>query len=219
LAPEYPFPVGIEDCVAAVLWIWQHADEFNVDISRTAFSGFSAGGNLTFTVALRLHDELKRMEAHGELKGQILGKIVHLVAFYPSTDWTRSRAERDASNPNLIPVIPATLYKLFDESYLYPLPDFSSPLLSPGLAPDALLRDALPDRLVIINCSGDQLLAESEKFRAKLKDLGKTVDGYTVKGVGHAWDKQPSFLKGNSKRDDAYRLAAESLQSSLTQQE
>ncbi|KFZ23909.1 hypothetical protein V502_01614 [Pseudogymnoascus sp. VKM F-4520 (FW-2644)] len=188
LAPAHPFPVAIEDCVSAVLWLWQHADDLHLDISRTAFSGFSAGGNLTYAVAIRLHEELAKMKAQQQDDVKI-GRLVGLVAFYGSVDWTRSRVERDASNPNLIPVIPATLFRLFDESYLYPTPDMKSPLLSPGIAPSQLLRDALPDKLVIIDCSGDQLLAESEEFKSRLRNLGKTVGGCTVEGVGHAWER------------------------------
>lgn len=149
------------------------------------------------------------MKAQQDVK---IGRLVGLVAFYGSVDWTRSRAERDASNPNLISVIPATLSRLFDESYLYLTPDMKSPLLSPGIAPSQLLRDALPDNLVIIDCAGDQLLAESEEFKNRLRNLGKTAGGCTVEGVGHAWDKRPSFKRGNVKRDEAYELAIEGLE-------
>ncbi|KAE9374962.1 alpha/beta-hydrolase [Stipitochalara longipes BDJ] len=213
LAPKYPFPIGIEDCVSAILWLWKHADEYNLDISKTAFSGFSAGGNLTYAVSIRLHEELDRLRKDNKLDdGLKFGKLVSLVVFYGSTDNTLSRAKRDASNPKLIPVIPPILFKLFDGSYVYPKRDMTSPLLSPGIAPDQLLRDALPESLVLINCGGDQLLVESEKFRKRLKELGKNVDGYVVEGVGHGWDKQPTFKKGDVKRDQAYATAMKSLE-------
>jgi putative ergosteryl-3beta-O-L-aspartate hydrolase len=212
LAPEYPFPVGIEDCVSAILWLWKHADEYNLDISKTAFSGFSAGGNFAYAVSIRLYQELERLRKENKFDGVKVGKLVNLVVFYGSTDYRQSRAEKDASNPNLIPVIPPTLFKLFDESYLYPSPDKTSPLLSPGIAPDKLLTDAFPESLVMINCAGDQLLAEGETFRKRLKGLGKKVDGYVVEGVGHGWDKSPSFKRGNVNRDKAYRLAVKSLE-------
>jgi hypothetical protein len=38
------------------------------------------------------------------------------------------------------------------------------------------------------------------------------VNGYIVEGVGHGWDKTPTFKKGNFKRDQAYRVAVDSLQ-------
>jgi acetyl esterase/lipase len=211
LAPKHPFPTGIEDCVSAVLWLWKHADEYNLDISKTAFSGFSAGGNLTFAVAIRLHEELERLGRENKLEGIKMGRLVNLAVFYGSTDWTQSRTDRDASNPNLISTIPPMLFKLFDDSYLYLKPDTRSPLLSPGIAPDELLRDALPDRLMIISCGGDQLLAETETLKKRLIGLRKKVDDWIVDGVGHGWDKSPTFKKGDAKRDKAYGFAAESL--------
>lgn len=213
LAPEYPFPIGIEDCVSAILWLWKHADEFNLDISKTSFSGFSAGGNLAYAVSIRLHEELAKIKDEDKplFEEMRKGKLVSLVVFYGSVDWTQSRAERDASNPKLTSVIPPMVFKLFDESYLSTKPDLSSPLLSPGIATDDLLRDTLPENLVMINCEGDQLLAESERFRKKLIGLGKDVSGMVVKGVGHGWDKKPTWRKGDVKRDDAYRFAVESL--------
>lgn len=212
-APEYPFPIGIEDCVSAVIWLWRHADEYDIDISKTAFSGSSAGGNFTYAVSIRLHEELAKIENEDKaLFAEIRkGKLVNLVVFYGSVDWTQSRAERDESNPKLIPVIPPDIFKLFDESYLYPKPDMNSPLLSPGIAPDDLLRDALPDSLVMINCEGDQLLAENERFRKRLMELKKNVTSMVVKGVGHGWDKRPTWGKGDIQRDNAYELAVESL--------
>lgn len=213
LAPSYPFPTGIEDCVSAVLWVWSHAAELNLDISQTTFSGFSAGGNFTYTVAIRLWQELRRLKELDQLENVEVGRLMGLVSFYPSTDWTHSRAERDASNANLIPVITPAMYRLFDESYLYPKArlDMSDPLLSPGLASEEILRQALPDNLVLIDCEGDQLLAESVRFKERLRRFGKRIDGYTVQGVGHGFDKHPSFGKENLKRDEAYRFAVNSL--------
>lgn len=210
LAPEHPFPTGIEDCVSAILWVWSHADEYDLDISKTTLSGFSAGGQFCFTVLYRLHFELQVLMKHpGLLNDQRLGKVISLVAFYPPTEWTKTRAQRAASNPNFTAMIPPFLQGVMEQSYLYPTPsDMSDPLLSPGLAPDELLKVALPDQLVIITCWGDGLLSEAEAFRQRLKELEKRVDGYTVYGAPHGWDKWPSWWKGNPSRDEAYAKAA-----------
>lgn len=58
LAPEYPFPTAVEDGADAILWLAEHADEFMLDTNCFAISGFSSGGNMSFTVPLCLQGEL-----------------------------------------------------------------------------------------------------------------------------------------------------------------
>lgn len=58
LAPEFYFPTAVEDGVDAVLYIARHAEELWIDAEKIAVSGFSAGGNMAFTVPLRLQEEL-----------------------------------------------------------------------------------------------------------------------------------------------------------------
>jgi putative ergosteryl-3beta-O-L-aspartate hydrolase len=120
-----------------------------------------------------------------------LGKLVGIVAFYPAVDWTRSRSERASTNPNAKPIgVPKWLSGVFDESYLYPKPlDMKSPLLSPGLADEGLLRKTLPGKVCIVTCWGDGLLGEGEAFRERLGGMGVSVSGYIVPGAVHRFDK------------------------------
>ncbi|EPE25071.1 alpha/beta-Hydrolase [Glarea lozoyensis ATCC 20868] len=207
LAPSHPFPTAIEDGVSAVLYLWEHADELGIDVEKTVISGFSAGGALAYGVSIKLAQVLEGMGGKGGSGGMLRG----LVVFYGGCDFTLSRAEKDASNKNLIPVIPPMLYRFFDSSYLQGNPDKLDPLLSPGLADDEILRKGIPENVAMVNCGGDQLLAESTRFGERLKGLGKSVEVLVVEGVGHAWDKKASWKKGNAKRDEAYRFAVENL--------
>lgn len=57
LAPEYKFPLPLNDCYQAVQWTLDHAQEYNIDTARIAIWGCSAGGNLAAAVALRDAEE------------------------------------------------------------------------------------------------------------------------------------------------------------------
>lgn len=70
LAPEHPYPAGLNDCTAAVSYIIEHAAELRIDAGRITVGGDSSGGNLALATAL---SEACR------------GKIESLLLFYPVT--------------------------------------------------------------------------------------------------------------------------------------
>jgi acetyl esterase/lipase len=95
LAPEHPYPAGLEDCYTGLAWFAEHADEFGVDPDRIAIHGISAGGGLCAGLAL-----LARDRGGPAIAFQYLGvpevddRLVtaSMTAFTDTPMWSRPRA-------------------------------------------------------------------------------------------------------------------------------
>lgn len=56
LAPEFRFPVALDDCIRATHWVIEQSERLSVDPGRMAVGGDSAGGNLAASVAQYARD-------------------------------------------------------------------------------------------------------------------------------------------------------------------
>jgi len=83
LAPEFPFPISLEDCHAALNYLIAYAESLNIDPQKIVLAGDSAGGNMATVLA----NIVPRTDAPGRLLGQVL--------FYPVTDLTARSAGYD----------------------------------------------------------------------------------------------------------------------------
>lgn len=57
IAPEHPFPAGVEDVYSTLLWLQDKADDFHIDPARIILFGMSAGGCIATSVALMARDK------------------------------------------------------------------------------------------------------------------------------------------------------------------
>jgi acetyl esterase/lipase len=73
LAPETTHPGPIEDCYAALKWLYENAESLGADPTRIAIGGESAGGGLAAALALLARD-----------RGEV--PIVHQHLIYPMID-------------------------------------------------------------------------------------------------------------------------------------
>ncbi|CAI5455859.1 unnamed protein product [Caenorhabditis angaria] len=78
LAPEHPFPAGLDDCESVILSLYHNGCE-NLEFNRNKIivQGDSAGGNLTATVCQRLHRKNEKF-----VKAQVLiYPVTHVFNF------------------------------------------------------------------------------------------------------------------------------------------
>ena len=224
LAPEHPFPTAVEDTVDALEWIINHAQQLHIDKSKIALSGFSAGGNICFAALLAWRDKFHAAASSPFSNSPYtLSPVSALSSFYPPVDYTLTRAQRRATNPGgASKSLSSFSTTMFDRSYLPSQSsslstrtskhlDLTDPYLSPALVKDEVLIQALPQDIFLYTCEWDSLFVEGERFRERLKGLGKRVRGRKVGMAKHGWDKSPKALGKNAGRDKVYLEAIESL--------
>jgi acetyl esterase len=122
LAPEHPYPAGLDDCDHVTQWVRTHAADFGADPAQIVVAGESAGGNLAAAVTLRMRDR-----GDAPLWGQVLlyprldtstsahrsrRELAGIVLTQATMDgfWERYTAGRDLSrDPYAVPLAAASV--------------------------------------------------------------------------------------------------------------
>jgi acetyl esterase len=96
LAPEHPYPAALDDAWSALEYLHDRADELQVDRSRIAVVGESAGGALAAGLAIRARDEGGPALCMQALLIPVLDDRLEtgsMRRFGDTPMWTRSMAE------------------------------------------------------------------------------------------------------------------------------
>jgi len=168
LAPENPFPAGLEDCVAALEWTARCAQDLGIDPTRIAIGGDSAGANLAIAVSVQA------LATGGRLPS------FQLLA-YPATDFESNRASwtehADA------PLLTAEDARWFMSLYIRDEDDRQNPLVSPERATSL---SGLPPAH-IITADVDVLRDDGEAFAERLRAEGVSATSTRYPGVFHGF--------------------------------
>ncbi len=115
LAPEHPFPAGLDDCVAAHEWMDAHGPSGPAPAKATFIAGDSAGGNLTLATLLALKDRKLKLPAGG-------------IPLSPTSDFTLASESLKTVHD---PIISSKTMPIFRDHYLGDKTDPKNPLASP----------------------------------------------------------------------------------------
>lgn len=189
LAPEHPFPAGLNDCYRAVEWVYEQADKLNVLQDRLAVAGDSAGGNLATACCL-----LERSKGLNRIHYQALVYPVVNLGSIPTDDyeWRLDDYEIKHHHDLIRGVVMALGDSdgLLNHVYLQGKAELTDPLVSPLFADDVA---GLPPAL-LITAEYDYLRLEGEAYVRKLARAGVKTRLIQYRGMDHAFmDKLGDF--------------------------
>jgi acetyl esterase/lipase len=175
LAPEHPFPHGLEDGAAAFSHVARNPRDFGIDPARLGIAGDSAGGALAAAIAIRLRDR-----GGPAIAFQLL--ICPILDIHGESAARRELAEgffldRETLRRDLELYCPGNV----------PLSD---PRLSPLLARDL---SGLPPAFIHTG-QFDPFGDEGEAYAARLADADVTVHGKTHPGMIHYFYCMPRMI-------------------------
>ena len=181
LAPEFPYPAALTDCIAAVNYAVEHADKLGIDPARISVGGDSAGGNLSIATALA---------------PECAGKIASLVLFYPVTKSFADGSESWSTYADGYG-LDAALMDAFNRAYIGTVPADNAGV-NVGLCDQELLA-TLPPALLV--AAGRDILCDQGREFASLLQSDR-ITRIEFPGAVHLFITVPG-------QDEAFRAAVQ----------
>jgi acetyl esterase/lipase len=175
LAPEFKFPVAVEDSYTALKWVAANGPRLGLDSARLAVGGDSAGGNLAAVMALLARDR----------RGP---RILLQVLVYPVTNYdfgAKSYVENATGY-----LLTTEDMRWFWRHYLSREEQGQEVTASPMRAKS--LADLPPALVMTAGC--DPLRDEGDAYAARLRDSGVPVTVTQYPGMFHGFMRMTRIL-------------------------
>lgn len=190
LAPEHPFPQGLEDVEDALLWASRHRTQLVGNHVPLVLAGDSAGANLATVALIGLRERID---------------VACQVLFYPATDCDMERASyrQFAEGLFLSRKDMEWFFRHYAPESMWPDPRIS-PVRSESLS-------GLPPTF-IATAEYDVLRDEAEDYASRLAAAGVHVELRRVAGMAHGFARMMNLVDAAS---DALDLTAQFIASSV----
>lgn len=175
LAPEHPFPEGLDDAVTAFRWVRANSRRWRPELSRlpVAVGGDSAGGNAAAVVANLTRDDAGPGEAR-------TGAPDFQLLLYPATDATTRYPSSTMFDGYGLAAARVNWYL---DRYLTDPGQTKDPRVSPMVADD--LTGVAPAHVVVAGF--DVLRDEGLAYAERLREAGVRVSVQVARGHVHAF--------------------------------
>ena len=169
LAPEAPFPAGVEDCYEALCWMVASASELGIDPTAVAVGGASAGGCLAAAVALMARDR------NGP------GLALQLLIYPCLDDRHTTPSSQQVTDPRVWNRdMSMKAWKAYLGDRQGDVPAYAAPARATDFA-------GLP-RAYILVADQDLLRDEDIDYARRLLDAGVTTELHVYPGTFHGFD-------------------------------
>lgn len=172
LAPEYPFPIGLNDCYKVIESFFNEDNLLDIDKNNIILMGDSAGGNLVAAISLMMRDNKKFV-----FQKQIL--------LYPVTynDHSNDSPFHSVKENGKEWLLTSKKINEYMNLYIKNKEDFNNYYVAPLLCNDLSNQP----KTLIITAEFDPLRDEGEAYGNKLRDFGNEVQIYCILDTIHGF--------------------------------
>lgn len=175
LAPEHPFPAGLDDCLQAYQWMRQNSPGGREGVGSAYLMGDSAGGNLALATLLKVKDLNRPLPTA-------------VIAISPATDFTGgspSLISRASVDPIINPQVLPALMPVYLGTDTDPAHPYASPLFGD--------YRGMPPLLLQVG-DAEVLRDDSTRLAKRAREQGCDVTLEVWEGMPHVFQGFAPFL-------------------------